>query len=78
MELIATWDEKPAYRRLALSPLNRLVRNTMLLISFVFLLIQIMYLSFYIVALARLTRVEELLEQTLGYPAWAVTLLALV
>jgi cholera toxin transcriptional activator len=40
-----------------------------------FLLIQIMYLSFYIAALARLTRVQELLEQTLGYPAWAVTLL---
>jgi cholera toxin transcriptional activator len=40
-----------------------------------FLLIQIMYLGFYIVALARLTRVHELLEQTLGYPAWALTLL---
>ena len=42
-----------------------------------FLLIQIMYLSFYIVALARLTRVEELLEQALGYPAWAMTLLVI-
>jgi DNA-binding winged helix-turn-helix (wHTH) protein len=42
-----------------------------------FVLIQIMYLSFYIVALARLTRVEELLEQALGYPAWAVTLLVI-
>jgi cholera toxin transcriptional activator len=40
-----------------------------------FFLIQIMYLSFYIAALARLTRVEELLEQTLGYPAWVVTVL---
>ncbi len=40
-----------------------------------FLLIQIMYLSFYVAALARLTRVEELLEQTLGYPAWVVTVL---
>ena len=39
-----------------------------------FLLIQVMYLSFYIAALARLTRVHELLEQTLGYPAWAMTL----
>jgi len=46
-------------------------------IRVLFLLIQIMYLSFYIVALARLTRVEELLEQTLGYPAWAVTLLVI-
>jgi len=46
VELIATWDEKPAYRRLALSPLNRLVRNTMLLISFVFLLIQIILSGF--------------------------------
>jgi cholera toxin transcriptional activator len=42
-----------------------------------FLLIQIMYLSFYIAALAQLTRVEELLERTLGYPAWAMTLLVI-
>jgi len=42
-----------------------------------FFLIQIMYLSFYIAALARLTRVHELLEQTLGYPAWAMTLLVI-
>lgn len=44
-------------------------------VRLLFLLIQIMYLSFYIAALARLTRVQELLEQTLGYPAWAMTLL---
>jgi DNA-binding winged helix-turn-helix (wHTH) protein len=42
-----------------------------------FVLIQVMYLSFYIAALARLTRVHELLEQTLGYPAWAMTLLVI-
>jgi cholera toxin transcriptional activator len=42
-----------------------------------FLLIQVMYLSFYIAALARLTRVQELLEQTLGNPAWAMTLLVI-
>ena len=40
-----------------------------------FFLIQVMYLSFYIAALARLTRVHDLLEQTLGYPAWAMALL---
>jgi cholera toxin transcriptional activator len=40
-----------------------------------FFLIQVMYLSFYVAALARLTRVHELLEQTLGYPVWAMTLL---
>ena len=40
-----------------------------------FFLIQVMYLSFYIAALARLTRVQELLERALGYPAWATTLL---
>jgi cholera toxin transcriptional activator len=40
-----------------------------------FLLIQLMYLSFYVAALARLTRVHELLERTLGYPAWVMTLL---
>jgi len=42
-----------------------------------FFLIQLMYLSFYAAALARLTRVHELLEQTVGYPAWAITLLVL-
>ena len=36
-----------------------------------------MYLSFYVAALARLTRVHELLEHTLGYPAWAITLLVI-
>jgi len=40
-----------------------------------FLLIQLMYLSFYVAALAQLSRVQELLEQTLGYPAWVMTLL---
>jgi cholera toxin transcriptional activator len=42
-----------------------------------FLLIQVMYLSFYVAALAQLTRVQELLEQTLGYPAWAMALLVI-
>jgi cholera toxin transcriptional activator len=42
-----------------------------------FFLIQLMYLGFYIAALARLTRVHELLEQALGYPAWAMTLLVI-
>src|SRR6202166_93579 len=36
-----------------------------------FLLIQIMYFSFYVTALARLSFVHELLEQTIAYPAWA-------
>lgn len=40
-----------------------------------FLLIQVMYLSFYIVALARLSRVEDLLEQIFGRPAWITTVL---
>jgi cholera toxin transcriptional activator len=40
-----------------------------------FFLIQVMYLSFYVAALAQLARVQELLEQTLGYPAWAMTVL---
>jgi cholera toxin transcriptional activator len=40
-----------------------------------FLLIQVMYLGFYVAALAQLGRVQELLEQTFGYPAWAMTLL---
>jgi cholera toxin transcriptional activator len=40
-----------------------------------FFVIQVMYLSFYVAALAQLARVQDLLEQTLGYPAWAMTLL---
>jgi cholera toxin transcriptional activator len=46
-------------------------------IRVLFLLIQIMYLSFYVAALARLTRVHELLEQTVSYPSWAMTLLVI-
>src|SRR5580704_8647325 len=40
-----------------------------------FLLIQILYLSFYIAALARLGVVEELLEHTFGHPAWITAIL---
>jgi cholera toxin transcriptional activator len=40
-----------------------------------FLLIQIMYLSFYFAALARFVRVQELLEQTFGSPAVAMIVL---
>ena len=50
----------------------RIRRNYVRVLSF---LIQLMYLSFYVVALARLTRIHEFLEQTLGYPAWVVVLL---
>jgi cholera toxin transcriptional activator len=42
-----------------------------------FFMIQIMYLSFYVAALARLTRVHELLEQTVSYPSWTMTLLVI-
>jgi DNA-binding winged helix-turn-helix (wHTH) protein len=42
-----------------------------------FLLLQVMYLSFYVATLARLPRVQEMLEQTFGYPAWAMTLLVI-
>jgi DNA-binding winged helix-turn-helix (wHTH) protein len=40
-----------------------------------FVLIQILYLSFYIAALARLGVVEELLEQVFGHPAWITAIL---
>lgn len=40
-----------------------------------FLLIQILYLSFYIAALARVGAVEALLEHVFGYPAWITALL---
>jgi cholera toxin transcriptional activator len=38
-----------------------------------FLLLQIMYLSFYLVALARLSFVHEVVEQTTNHPAWVMT-----
>ncbi len=44
-------------------------------VRLLFFLIQLMYLSFYVAALARSARVQELLERTLGYPAWTMTLL---
>jgi cholera toxin transcriptional activator len=47
------------------------------IVRVLFLLIQVMYLSFYVAALARLTRVQDLLERTVGYPAWAMTLLVI-
>jgi DNA-binding winged helix-turn-helix (wHTH) protein len=40
-----------------------------------FSLIQVMYLSFYIVALARLGQVEELLDQVFGHSGWIVAVL---
>jgi DNA-binding winged helix-turn-helix (wHTH) protein len=42
-----------------------------------FLLIQVMYLSFYIAALARSTQVHELLEQTISYSTWTMTLMVI-
>jgi cholera toxin transcriptional activator len=44
-------------------------------VRILFLLIQILYLSFYIGALARLGVVEELLEQVFGHPAWITAVL---
>jgi len=38
-------------------------------VRILFLLIQVMYLSFYIAALARASAVEDLLEQSFGHPA---------
>lgn len=38
-------------------------------VGILILLIQIMYLSFYVVALARLSHVEDVLEQVFGHPA---------
>lgn len=44
-------------------------------VRLLFLLIQILYLSFYIAALARLGVVEELLEHIFGHPAWITAVL---
>jgi cholera toxin transcriptional activator len=45
-------------------------------VRILFLLIQVMYLSFYIAALARLGVIVELLEHALGRPAWITAILA--
>ena len=42
---------------------------------FLFLLLQFMYLDFYIAALARLGRIEDLLEAALSYWTWVVVVL---
>lgn len=44
-------------------------------VRILFLLIQILYLSFYVGALARLGVVEELLERVFGHPAWITAIL---
>ncbi len=41
-------------------------------VRILFLLIQLMYLSFYIVALARLPQLESVIEQTFGPSAWII------
>jgi cholera toxin transcriptional activator len=73
-------SQKIAARKLS-SPVSMLTRPEDVpairprYVRVLFLLMQIMYLSFYVTALAQLSRVQELLERTLGYPAWAMTLL---
>jgi cholera toxin transcriptional activator len=44
-------------------------------VRFLFALIQVMYLSFYIVALARLTAASEVLEGVLLLPSWTIIVL---
>ncbi len=44
-------------------------------VRILFLLIQIMYLSFYVAALARIYVVQEILQQVFGRPAWITALL---
>jgi cholera toxin transcriptional activator len=63
VSLLTRAEEVPAVR-------HRYVR-------LLFFLIQLMYLSFYIVALARQARVQDLLESALGHPAWAMSLLVI-
>jgi len=46
-------------------------------VRLLFLLIQLMYLSFYILALARLTRIQEVLESAIGYRLWVTILVVL-
>jgi DNA-binding winged helix-turn-helix (wHTH) protein len=41
-------------------------------VRFLFVLIQIMYLSFYVAGLARLTAIEDVLEQVFLLPSWTV------
>jgi cholera toxin transcriptional activator len=60
-------DEKPSY---ALSNSHDLPDAPRGVIQLLFSLIQVMYLSFYITALARLHWVEPILSQAVSHPKW--------
>lgn len=45
------------------------------LVSTLFLLLQLMYLCFYIISLARLHRVEDVIGTTFAHPLWAIVVL---
>ncbi len=60
VSILTTADEVPSVQRRYLSVL--------------FLLIQFMYLSFYIAALARLRQLDSIVEQAFPYPAWIINL----
>jgi cholera toxin transcriptional activator len=44
-------------------------------VRLLFILIQAMYLAFYVAALARLSHVQDLLDQMFSHPAWLTTIL---
>jgi cholera toxin transcriptional activator len=62
----------PIVRRTFLTAAEDLPRVGSQYVRVPFLLIQIMYLSFYIVALARLRPLESVVEQTFGPSAWTI------
>ena len=62
-------------RNFALSDAHDLPDAPRGVVQFLFSLIQIMYLCFYVISLARLEHVEPLLSQTVQHPKWLVGLL---
>jgi len=62
-------------RNLALSDAHDLPDAPRGVVQFLFSLVQIMYLCFYVISLARLEHVEPLISQAVPHPKWLVGLL---
>jgi len=61
--------------RSVLTRMEELPQTSRRSVRVLFFLIQTMYFSFYVVVLARLGRIEDLLEQVFGKPDWVVSLI---
>lgn len=70
---VASWD--PILAQTLLTGAHEIPRASHSLVRTLFLLLQIMYLGFYLVSLARLGEVDEILAATVSRPKWVVVVL---